>query len=76
MANPTPTPVPTPVVVTSFLAKVESLVVKESAIASTVVGALTAADKTLPVAVSAVLVAIGPFVYTVERYWRNIKKAL
>lgn len=57
-----------------MLNTLQSLLVKLAAVASTVAGAATAAAHGLPVVESAILTAVGPVVFLVERYWRDVTK--
>lgn len=70
MSSPASAPTP------SFLKRFEGWAVKASAIASIVAGAVTGAQHALPVSISAILAAVGPVVYLVERYWHDVRKAL
>jgi len=68
MTDPSPVPAP----VETELEKLEAVLTKLGAIASTVVGGLAAAKNWLPTDVSAVFVAAGPFVLVAVRYEKKI----
>lgn len=74
-AAKTPTP-DVPPAVAKATTSVQSWVVKLGAVASTVAGAATAASHGLPGFESAILTAVGPLVFLVERYWADIRKVL